>query len=212
VTNPPSTSWPSPKHKTVHSIHSSGPPVFARARRLSTAQLAIAEKTFKELESLGIVRLSSSPWANPLHMVPKPNGSWCPCGDYRQLNNVTIPDKYPLPNMQDLSSFLHDAKIFAKIDLTKGYYQVPMDEADIPKTAIITLFGLFEFLFMPFGLANAAQTFQRLMDSLFHSFPFVFVYLDDLLIFRKSRSEHLVHLEQILSILAENGLHINPDK
>jgi hypothetical protein len=90
-------------------------------------------------------------------MVPKPNGSWRPCGDYRQLNNVTIPDKYPLPNMQDLSSFLHDAKIFSKIDLTKGYYQVPMDEADIPKTAIITPFGLFEFLFMPFGLANAAQ-------------------------------------------------------
>ena len=87
-----------------------------------------------------------------------------------------------------------------------------MDEADIPKTAIITPFGLFEFLFMPFGLANAAQTFQRLMDSLFRSFPFVFVYLDDLLIFSKSRSEHLVHLEQILSILAENGLHINPDK
>jgi cleavage and polyadenylation specificity factor subunit 1 len=179
---------------------------------LSTAQLAVAEKTFKELESLGIVRRSSSPWATPLHMVPKPNGSWRPCGDYRQLNNVTIPDKYPLPNMQDLSSFLHDAKIFSKIDLTKGYYQVPMDEADIPKTAIITPFGLFEFLFMPFGLANAAQTFQRLMDSLFRSFPFVFVYLDDLLIFSKSRSEHLVHLEQILSILAENGLHINPDK
>ena len=87
-----------------------------------------------------------------------------------------------------------------------------MDEADIPKTAIITPFGLFEFLFMPFGLANAAQTFKRLMDSLFRSFPFVFVYLDDLLIFSKSRSEHLVHLEQILSILAENGLHINPDK
>jgi cleavage and polyadenylation specificity factor subunit 1 len=96
--------------------------------------------------------------------------------------------------------------------LTKGYYQVPMEEADIPKSAIITPFGLFEFLFMPFGLANAAQTFQRLMDSLFRSFPFVFVYLDDLLIFSKSRSEHLVHLEQILSILAENGLHINPDK
>jgi hypothetical protein len=87
-----------------------------------------------------------------------------------------------------------------------------MDEADIPKTAIITPFGLFEFLFMPFGLAIAAQTFQRLMNSSFRSFPFVFVYLDHLLIFSKSRSEHLVHLEQILSILAENGLHINPDK
>jgi hypothetical protein len=113
VTNPPSTSWPSPKHKTVHSIHTSGPPVLAHARPLSTAQLAFAEKTFKELESLWIVRLSSSPWATPLHMVPKSNGGWRPCVDYRQLNNVTIPDKYPLPNMQGLSSFLHDAKVFS---------------------------------------------------------------------------------------------------
>jgi hypothetical protein len=87
-----------------------------------------------------------------------------------------------------------------------------MEEADIPKTAIITPLSLFEFFFMPFGLANEAQTFQRLMDSLFCSFPFVFVYLDDLLIFSKSRSQHIVHQEQILSLLAENGLHINPDK
>jgi hypothetical protein len=76
--------------------------------------------------------------------------------------------------MQDLSSFLQDAKIFSKIAMTKGYYQVPMEEADIPKTAIVTPFGMFEFLFMPFGLA---QVFQHLMDSLFHSFPFMFVYL-----------------------------------
>jgi RNase H-like domain found in reverse transcriptase/Reverse transcriptase (RNA-dependent DNA polymerase)/Integrase zinc binding domain/Integrase core domain len=114
--------------------------------------------------------------------------------------------------MQDLSTFLHGAKIFSKLDLTKGYYQVPMEKEDIPKTAIITPFGLYEFLFMPFGLANAAQTFQRLMDSLFRSFPFMFIYLDDILIFSKSRSEHLTHLQTVLSILAENGLHINPDK
>jgi hypothetical protein len=126
-----------------------------------------AEKTFRELESLGIVRRSDSPWSSPLHMVPKPNGSWRPCGDYRRLNSVTTADKYPLPNLQDLSTFLHGATVFSKIDLEKGYYQIPMSEADIPKTAIITPFGLFEFLFMPFGLTNAGQTFQRLMGSLF---------------------------------------------
>jgi hypothetical protein len=145
-------------------------------------------------------------------MVPKPDGSWRPCGDYRRLNNVTTPDKYPLPNMQDLSTFLHGSTIFSKLDLTKGYHQVPMNKDDIPKTAIITPFGLYEFLYMPFGLANAAQTFQRLMDSIFRSFPFMFVYLDDILIFSSSHSQHLSHLKKVLSILSENGLHINPAK
>jgi cytoskeleton-associated protein 5 len=87
-------------------------------------------------------------------MVPKPNGSWRPCGDYRRLNTVTTPDKYPLPNLQDLSSQLHGAAVFSKLDLEKGYYQVPMQPADVPKTAIITPFGLFEFNYMPFGLRN----------------------------------------------------------
>jgi hypothetical protein len=139
----------------------------------------------------------------------KSNGSWRPCGDYRRLNNVTTPDKYPLPNMQDLSTFLYCSKIFTKLDLSKGYYQVPMNEGDIPKTAIITPFGLYEFLFMPFGLKNATQAFQRLMDSLFHAIPFIFTYLDDILIFSPSCSQHLSHLHTIFSIIAENGLHIN---
>jgi hypothetical protein len=143
-------------------------------------------------------------------MVPKPDGSWRPCGDYRPLNNVTTPDKYSLPNMQDLSTFLHGSKIFAKLHSSKGYYQVPLNEGDIPKTAIITPFGLYEFLFMPFGLKNAAQTFQRLMDSLFRTIPFIFIYLDDILIFSPSRSQHLSHLHTVFSILAENGLHIIP--
>ncbi len=145
-------------------------------------------------------------------MVPKPNGSWRPCGDYRRLNAATTPDKYPLPNLQDLSNFLHGFTIFSKIDLEKGYHQIPMQNSDIPKTAIITPFGLFEFLFMTFGLSNAAQTFQRLMDSLFRDFPFIFIYLDDMLILSRSRSEHLSHLDTVLAVLAENGLHINPAK
>jgi hypothetical protein len=139
-------------------------------------------------------------------MVPKPDGSWRPCGDYRHLNNVTTPDKYPFPNMHDLSTFLHGSKIFTTLDMSKGYYQVPMNEGDIPKMAIITPFGLYEFLFTPFGLKNAAQTFQ----CLFRTIPFIFIYLDDILIFSPSCSQHLSHLHTALSILAENGLHINP--
>jgi hypothetical protein len=138
-------------------------------------------------------------------MVPKPNGSWRPCGDYCRLNAATTPGKYPLPNLQDLSNFLHGLTIFSKIDLEKGYHQVPMQTADIPKTTIITPFGLFEFLHMPFGLSNAAQTFQRLMDSLFRDFPFVFIYLDDMLIFSRSRSEHLCHLTLSLPFLPKTA-------
>ena len=98
------------------------------------------------------------------------DGSWQPCGDYGCLNLKTILDRYPLPNLHDLSACLHGSTVFSKLDLVKGYYQVPVAAADVPKTAIITPFGLFEFTKMLFGLRNAAQTFQRLMDHLFRLF------------------------------------------
>ncbi len=97
-------------------------------------------------------------------MVPKKDRSWQPCGDYRRCNLVPTPDKYPLQNMQDLSNGLHGCTVFSKIGLVEGYHQIPVAGEDIPKTAIITPFGLFEYLLTPFGLSNAAQTFQRMMD------------------------------------------------
>jgi hypothetical protein len=115
-------------------------------------------------------------------MVRKKDGSWRPCGDYRHLNLATTHDHYPLPSILNLSNKLHGFKFFFCIDLVKGYHQIPMTAQDIAKTAIITPFSLFEYLFMPFGLRNAAQTFQRFMDRLFKHLRFMFCYLDDLII------------------------------
>jgi hypothetical protein len=157
----------------AHSIETTGRPVFAKARRLDPGKYQQAREEFQRLEAAGIVRRSDSAWSSPLHMVLKADGTWRPCGDYRRLNNVTVHDCYPVPHIWDFTNSLHDCKIFSKLDLIKGYYQVTMEEKDIPKTAIVTPFGLFEFLYMPFGLKNAAQTFQRLMDKLFATLPFV---------------------------------------
>jgi hypothetical protein len=184
-----------PNHGIVHHIRTgSHPLVFVKFRCLDPEKLQIAKAEFKRFESAGIVRRSKSPWASPLHMVPKNDGSWQPCGVYRRLNLVITPDKYPLSNMQDPSNGLHSCTIFSKIDLVKGYHQIPLATQDIPKTAIITPFGLFEYLFTPFGLYNAAQTFQRMMDRTTDCLEGVFAYMDDLRVSSPDRQTHLRHL------------------
>jgi Reverse transcriptase (RNA-dependent DNA polymerase) len=180
----------SPAHGVEHHIETTGRPATAKFRRLDATKLAAAKAEFHKMLAAGIVRRSSSQWSSPLHMVRKKDGGWRPCGDNRRLNLATKDDRYPLPNIGDLTSRLDGCSFFTKLDLQKGYLQVPVTAADIAKTAIITPFGLFEFNRMPFGLRNAGMTFQRLMDKIFFDLPCVFIYLDDLLIASRTAEDH----------------------
>ena len=197
ITTPTFTQSPV-KHGVEHFICTRGPPVYAQARRLPPDKLAVAKAGFAKMESMGIIRRSSSPWASPLHMVPKASGGWRLCGDYRRLNAHTEPDRYPVPHVQDFSANLNGMHVFSKIDLIRGYYQLPVPTQDVPKTAIITPFGLLEFLRMPFSLRNASQAFQRLMDTICQGLLSVF---NDILVASKDLESHMKHLRLLFQRL-----------
>lgn len=200
------------KCNTVHRIETRGPPLAQRARRLCPEKLAIAKQQFREMVKQGICRLSSGAWASPILMKRKKDGTWRICGDFRRLNAVTEPDKYPVPYLQDFAANLHNKTIFSKLDLHKAYHQIPVAPEDIPKTAVITPFGLFEYTVMTFGLRNAGQTFQRYIFKALGDLPYVFAYIEDILIASESVEQHENHLRQVFSRLKEYGLRVNASK
>ncbi|XP_014613889.1 PREDICTED: uncharacterized protein LOC106792185 [Polistes canadensis] len=158
----------------------------------------------------GIIRYSNSPWRSPVVMVPKKDGSFRLCVDYRRLNDITIRDAYPMPRTDEFFDALKGAKIFSKLDAKSGYHQIDMHPEDIEKTAFGCKEGLFEFVKMPFGLVNGPATFQRVLRDFINKF--VVVYMDDILIFSKTQEEHEVHVRTVLNRLKDRGKHFESIK
>jgi hypothetical protein len=184
-------------------------PISRRPYRMPPNELAELKKQLQELLDKGYIRPSKSPWGCPALFVKKKDESLRLCVDYRLLNAVTIKNKYPLPRIDILFDQLFGAKVFSKIDLRSGYYQIKIRAEDIPKTAFSTRYGLFEYLVMSFGLTNAPAHFMYLMNSVFmpELDKFVVVFIDDILIFSKNEEEHAEHLRIVLQRLREHKLY-----
>ena len=201
-----------PEHGVRHYIPTTGAPVQSRARRLDVEKLAVAKAELNKLEELGVCYKGRSEWSSPLLVTTKPCGGWRVCGDYRRLNAMTSDDQYPVRQLTDFTSELSGKSIFSKIDLLKGYHQIPVADADVAKTAVITPFGLYVFPRTPFGLKNAGQDFQRLMDEILGDLPRVFVYIDDILIASENLDQHLKDLDVVFKTLSANGMVVQRHK
>ncbi|KAJ8899271.1 hypothetical protein K2173_017306 [Erythroxylum novogranatense] len=200
---------PDRKIKFTIDLVPSAAPISIPPYRMTPVELKELKTQLQELFEKGFIRPSVSPWGAPVLFVKKKDGTLRLCIDYRQLNRVTVKNEYPLPRIDDLLDQLQGAQVFTKLDLRSGYYQLKIAEADIPKSAFRSRYGHYEFLVMPFGLTNAPAAFMALMNKVFQPYldRFVIVFIDDILVYSKSRKEHDEHLRVILQIMREKQLY-----
>ncbi|XP_053681478.1 uncharacterized protein LOC127161145 [Labeo rohita] len=189
-------------------------PLRKKPYRVSRAKNDFIEEQVKELLQQKIIRPSTSPWASPVVVVDKKDGGSRLCVDYRGLNAKTHLDPYPMPQITDILDSLQSAKVFSTLDLKCGYWQVEMNPASVEKTAFVTASGIYEFLCLPFGLKNAAASFQRLMEQVLreHKNKCCMVYIDDIIVYSPDLQTHLHHLKQVFHSLHKAGLTLNLKK
>ena len=198
-----------------HNIDTEGhSPIKQQVRRTPFIQREKIAQMVAEMEVRGVIQPSVSPWASPIVLVPKKDGSTRFCVDYRRLNAITRKDVYPLPRIDDILDTLGQSKYFSTLDLSAGYWQIELDPKSKEKSAFTTHCGLFEFNRMPFGLCNAPATFQRLMQSVLAGLEgrICFVYIDDILVCSRTFEEHLSHLKQVFDRLRQAHLKLKPKK
>ncbi|GBG91435.1 hypothetical protein CBR_g52390 [Chara braunii] len=185
-----------------------------RMYRMAPTELDELRRQLKELTKKGWIRLSTSPFGSPTLFVPNKGGTLRMCIDYRGLNAITVKNAEPLPRIDDLLDRVQGYKYYTKIDLKSVYHQIAIRPEDQHKTAFQTMYGLYEFVVMPFGLCNAPRTFQHSMIRIFldYLYKFVVVYLDDILIFSKTLEEHAQHVDKVLSLLRQHKYKINLEK
>ncbi|PIK54499.1 Retrovirus-related Pol polyprotein from transposon [Apostichopus japonicus] len=176
-------------------------PIKQHARRLPLNKREDAANEVSDMLKRGVIEPSSSPWASPVVLVKKKDGSTRFCVDYRRLNDITTKDSYPIPRIDDSLDSLNGSTWFTTLDLASGYWQVEMDESDREKTAFITHSGLYQFCVMPFGLCNAPATFERLMEKILSGLQWqtCLVYLDDVIIFGKNFEEHIAAIDDVFT-------------
>ena len=184
-------------------------PISIPPYRMAPAELKDLKDQLQDLLSKGFIRPSVSPWGAPVLFVKKKDGTMRMCIDYRQLNKVTVKNKYPLPRIDDLFDQLQGASLFSKIDLRSWYHQFKIRASDIPKTVFRTRYGHYEFLVMSFGLTNAPAAFMELMNGVFRPYldSFVIVFIDDILVYSKTEEDHVRHLRIVLQRLREEKLY-----
>jgi hypothetical protein len=188
-------------------------PIRQRPYRMPFSKREECEKLVQQMLKEGIIRESDSPWASPITMVLKKDGSTRFCVDYRKLNAITRRNSYPVPLVQDVFDAMAKAKIFSTMDLKNGYWQLSMDPESIPKTAFVVPSGLYEFLRMPFGLTNAPASFQKAMNRVLAGLgTFAQVFIDDIVIWSKTPEEHASHLQQVFARLRDAGLRLKTSK
>jgi Reverse transcriptase (RNA-dependent DNA polymerase) len=184
-------------------------PIAQPPYKMGPKELVELKAQIDELKDRGFIQKSVSPWGSPVIFVGKRDGGRRLCGDFRNLNNVTIKNKYPLPRIQDLFDQVQGAGVFSKIDLRSGYHQIKIKREDVPKTAFVSRYGHHEYLVVPFGLTNAPAIFMNLMNKIFMKYldKFVIVFIDDILIYSKDKQDHAKHLRLVLQTLREHQLY-----